>query len=146
MLPAATLAVICSRTLRSLMLSHWVDAILSACSSGVPELTRVESWWKKARVSSSLADLCGRLATRACVNHPFLERQGAPPLDFRFDRPDRSLWSSAAVLASGFAATCRSAAISSLGHSREPALPMWRSHHAQHRPGSTISPLPRLNV
>ena len=67
MLPEATLAVIISRMARSLTLSHWPAAIFSACKSGVPEFTSVESWWKNASVSSSLADLCGRFATRACA-------------------------------------------------------------------------------
>ena len=67
MLPAATRAVIWSSTVRSLVLWHWVDAILSAWRSGVPELTRVESWWKNISVSSSLADLWGFFETRAGV-------------------------------------------------------------------------------
>ena len=66
MLPEATLAVICSRTARNLVLSHCPVAIFNDWSRGIPELTSVESWWKNVRVSSTVAFLCGFFDTRAC--------------------------------------------------------------------------------
>ena len=56
------------------MLSHWAAAIFRACNSGVPELTSVESWWKKVSVSSSFAALCGLLRDPRMCDDPFLER------------------------------------------------------------------------
>ena len=47
------------------MLSHCAAAIFRACKSGVPELTRVASWWKNDSVSSSFAPLCGFFEIRA---------------------------------------------------------------------------------
>ncbi len=64
-LPDATLLVICDSTAWSLKLSHCVVAIFRAWSSGVPELTRVASWWKNVSVSSSFAPRCGFFAIRA---------------------------------------------------------------------------------
>ena len=78
-LPADTLAVICARTARSLMLSHCAVAIFSACNSGVPELTRVASWWKKVSVSSSFAPLCGFFEIRAWATTHSSNGQVPPP-------------------------------------------------------------------